>query len=210
MVWSAGIDDSHVDPAQDRQLKREDDLRAGHEIGGGDPNAALGQMNGVREEQAAGLELVGWTGRQHQNGLCFRSILLDRPVQLEDFAGGPMPVVNEGELDRLDRRPADGGEGIAPRPKARASAQILVSDVQPTDIGLLTIDHDDFPMIAKVDLKTGGQAPAGEEWRGLDARRAQLADVTSGQRTRADRIVEKIDAHPGSRLGEQLLLQLTS
>src|SRR5215472_11605186 len=121
-----------------------------------------------------------------------------------------MPVVDEGELDRLHRRPADGGEGIAPRPKARASAQILVSDVQPTDIGLLAVDHDDFPMIAKVDLKASGQAAAGEEGKGLDARRSQLADVTSRQRTRADRIVEEIDAHPRSRLGEQPLLQLAS
>ncbi len=114
----------------------------------------------------------------------------------QQFPRGPMPVFDKRDLHGLHDRSGTAQMRIAPMAERRVAAQIFPTDIQSAHPGLATVDHDDFAMVAEVDLETIGGALRGVEGAHLDAGRVQRVEIIAWQPA-ADLVVKQMTTHPG-------------
>ena len=108
----------------------------------------------MHEHQVAGLDVVCRAARQDQDVGVAVGGCPGFPFQFgKRVACRPVPVLCEDQLKRIGGRALDTQVRVPPTGKLLASADVLVANVQTADKCQVTIDHDDLPVIAKVDLE---------------------------------------------------------
>ncbi len=127
--------DAHVHSAHRRKLKSGDHRLVGDEIGTGDPQSFLCAVDGMEKEQAAGLVLVGGSGRQDQHRHLARRVQGYAPVEDRQPLRRPIPILQKGKLNRQRSRSADLRMGIAPGAELGIETQVLVADGQTVVLG---------------------------------------------------------------------------
>ena len=95
----------------------------------------------------------------------------------------------ETELNGLDDRPLDLDMGIAPVPESRMPGQVGIAHVVPADISGVPVDHDDFAVIAEVELEVVGFSPGAVKGGDMDAGLLHFPQVVARQLVAADFVV---------------------
>ncbi len=65
----------------------------------------------------------------------------------------PKPILDKNQLDRLNRRPLHLEVRVPPVAELFVPAEILITDIQPSEKCLGAINHHDFPMVAEIELQ---------------------------------------------------------
>ena len=78
------------------------------------------------------------------------TIIILRPLQ--SFASRLLPYLHEDSLQRVDLVAFDAAVHVAPRAHLLRAIDVVVGDVHATGIGNLSVDDDDFAMVAAEDV----------------------------------------------------------
>ena len=172
-------EDADVDAARGREVEGVHDRLVGNEVGAGDPDPLPSGIDGGHEHQGRGFQPVGRAGRknQHVHALAVGGQEMGIPVELGRRVGGPVPVLEERELDREDGRPGDLDMGVPPPSELGIPAHVFVAHVVAADPCHASVDHNDLSVVSKVDLKPIARSFLGVKVNYLDARAAKLVDV---------------------------------
>ena len=181
-------------PPKRGQLQGIDQRRVRDEVRAGNPQPLLGRIDGVHEEQPARFEHVRGIGAEAERRFVVFRGGVRRPIELGHVAGGPVPVFEKGELNRLDDGAADFDVRIAPRSELRMPAHVFVADVEAADVGHFAVGDHDLAMVAEVDLKPVAKALRRAKRQDHDAGRGQLAAIGPRQVVAADLVVEHVHA----------------
>ena len=119
------------------------------------------------------------------------------PPELGRLVVGPVPILEEGKLDRQDGRPRDLDVGVAPVPELGVLSHVLVADIVTADPRGVPIDDDDLAVVAEVDLEAIAGPLAGMEIEDVNSGVAELFDVACWQFVAADLVVQEM--HLSSR-----------
>ena len=109
----------------------------------------------------------------------------------------------------MDGRAFEPHVRVPPGPKVRIAADVLVAHIQAADISHAAVDHDDFAVVAEIDLERVPPPPVAAERSDRHAGRRQVAfeGARAADAAAADLVVQEqhADAFPG--LADQPRLQ---
>ncbi len=166
-----------------------------------------GVVDCLDKHQAAGFQIIGRTGCDHQNFFASVFSLVRAPVQLGNLAGGPVPVLDKRKLNFLHYRTFQLNMGVAPGAEGRVPAQIFIPHVVSAHVGGFAVDYHDFAMVAKIQLKAVGLTFGRVKGRGFDSGHLHIIQIALGQFVAADFIIQKVDLDVFFGLRNQFCLQ---
>ena len=117
------------------------------------------------------------------------AIIVLRPLQ--SLASGLLPYLHEDALQRVDLVAFYAAVHVAPRAHLLRAIDVVVGNVHATGIGNLSVDDDDFAVVAAEDVVNPREVQR-VELVDLDALAAQFADMAVLQRSVVGGVAESI------------------
>lgn len=157
IVWD---EDSNIDPAKSGELQARHNRFIGHEVGSRYPEPPACVVYRLMEQEGACLEFIGWACWHKQHP--FVSTLACFPGERRDLACSPVPILAECQLRRKRSGPLDLNMRITPLTEGGIVTEMFVADIRSSHERCMSIDDDDLPMIAKVEMERIQDAPRGK------------------------------------------------
>ena len=201
-----GGDDPDVNTPHCRKLQRRHYGGIRDKIRRGQPDSLAGRMKRGHEKEFGCLEAVRRRERDdHRTQVIgFRGFRL--PVQIGQFARGPIPVGQYRALQLGHHRALQLHVRIAPRTEIGVQSQVLVTDIETADPTRDAVHHDHLAMIPEVELKPITPPLGRLERTDLHTSRPQFFYIAFRQPAAADLVVQDEDTNPGICAFDQCLL----
>ena len=129
------------------------------------------------------------------------------PMQLKKSISRPIPVLQISELDRLNGRATQAQVGVAPSTEAYVATEVFVADVEAADEGFASVGHNDFSVVAEVQLQPRPPETIRSEGMALDAGFLEFAQVFSGKFVGADFVKNEVNADSGAGAFDERILE---